>query len=143
MQSIDWNSLILLIVNDNLFYLIIVPDIEEKNNGSEKYFAGIAFLAILLVISFVIIACLVYKNRCKSPSRKPKEETTNDGNNSQDINSDPGRDDGSIYEEVDNEESTYTPLKFRTGDEDHDAYRPYTHLNEVQKDYVNQDETAI
>ena len=46
------------------------------------------------------------------------------------------------YEQVENEQSTYTALK-NPGERDDDDDHVYSHLNEVDNDYVNQKETGI
>ena len=63
-------------------------------------------------------------------------------NNSKDIYENPEtvKDDGN-YEQVKDEQSTYTALNRSGMDENDDHF--YTLLNEVQKDYVNQEETGI
>jgi uncharacterized membrane protein YgaE (UPF0421/DUF939 family) len=99
-------------------------------------------LAILLVISFVIIAYFIYQNRRFKSSASNPENKSKDRNNSKDICENPDKiQDDANYEQVENEESTYTALK-RTGKDENDDHL-YSHLNEVHKDYVNQKETGI
>jgi uncharacterized membrane protein len=110
----------------------------------ERYLAGIIniVLAVLLVISFVIIAYFIYQN-CQLKSSKAKPESkSKDKNNSKDIYENPDiirRD--ADYEQVENEQSTYTALK-KTGKDENDDHL-YSHLNEVHKDCVNQKETEF
>ena len=108
----------------------------------EKYLAGIIVLAILLVISIAIIAYITYQNRRLKSSKANPENKSKDRNNSKDIYENPDKiQDDANYEQVENEESTYTALK-RTGKDENDDHL-YSHLNEVHKDYVNQKETGI
>ena len=100
-------------------------------------------LAILLVISVVInISYFIYQNRRPKSTKANPENKSRDRNNSKDIYENPDKiQDDANYEQVENEESTYTALK-RTGKEENDEHF-YSHLNEVHKDYVNQKETGI
>jgi hypothetical protein len=100
-------------------------------------------LAILLVISVVInIAYFIYQNRRSKSSKANPENKSRERNNSKDIYENPDKiQDDANYEQVENEESTYTALK-RTGKDENDDHL-YSHLNEVHKDYVNQKETGI
>jgi hypothetical protein len=108
----------------------------------EKYFVGTIVLAILLVISFVIIAYLTYQNRRPKSLKANPENKSKDRNNSKDIYENPDKiQDDANYEQVENEQSTYTALK-RTGKEENDDHL-YAHLNEGHKDYVNQKETGF
>ena len=107
-------------------------------NG-EKYLAGIIVLAILLLISFVIIAYLIYRIRRLKSSKENSENKSKERNNSKDIYENPVKDGN--YEQVENEQSTYTALNRSRKDENDDHF--YAHLNEVHKDYVNQQETGI
>ena len=108
----------------------------------ENFLAGIIVLAILLVISFVIIAYLIYQNRRRKSSKANPENKCRDRNNSKDIYENPDKiKDDANYEEVENEESTYTALK-RTGKDENDDHL-YAHLNEGHKDNMNQKETGF
>jgi cytoskeletal protein RodZ len=100
-------------------------------------------LAILLVISFVIIAYFIYQNRRLKSSTSNPENTKNEGrNNAEEIDENPDND-AANYEEVENEESTYTALKRPgPGEEENDVHL-YAHLNEGHTDYVNQKETGF
>ena len=106
----------------------------------EKYLIGIIVLAILLAISLAITAYSIFqvcrlKSSRTNPANKSKESddlkhvyaipATNNQN----------------YEEAENEQSTYTALK-KPGERDDDDH-VYSHLNEVDKGYVNQKETGI
>ena len=108
--------------------------------AGEKCVAGIIVLAILLVISFMIIAYLIYQNRRLKSSKAKSENKSKERNNSKDIYENPVKDDGN-YEQVENEQSTYTALNRSRKDENDDHF--YAPLNEVHKDYVNQQETGI
>jgi hypothetical protein len=99
-------------------------------------------LAILLVISFVIIAYFIYQIRRLKSSKANPENKNKDRNNSKDIYENPDKiKDDANYEQVENEESTYTALN-RTGKDRTDDHF-YAHLNEVHTDYVNQKETGF
>ena len=110
----------------------------------ENYLAGIIVLAILLVISFAIIAYLIYQNRRRKSSKANPENKSKDRNNSKDIYENPDKiQDDANYEEVENEESTYTALKRPgPGKEENDDHL-YAHLNDGHKDYVNKKETGF
>ncbi len=116
--------------------------IGAEDAGGKYLVAGIIVLAILLVISFVIIAYLIYQNRRLKSSKENPENKDKERNNSQDIHENPEtvKDDGN-YEQVENEQSTYTALNRSRKDENDDHF--YAPLNEVHKDYVNQQETGI
>ena len=99
---------------------------EEENN-----FVGIIVVAILVAILIAIVVhliCKIYrlKSLLVNKSRQSNDLkhvyeilVTNDQN----------------YEQVENEQSTYTALK-KPGERDDDHV--YSHLNEVDKDYANQ-----
>ncbi len=111
--------------------------------NDEKYLAGIIVLAILLVILCVILAYFIYQNRrLKSSKENPDDNKDKERNDSKDIYEDPDKvkDDGN-YEQVENEQSTYTALNRSRKDENDD--HSYAHLNEVHKNYVKQQETGI
>jgi hypothetical protein len=94
-----------------------------------------------MVISFVFIAYLVYQIRLKSPTTQAEQNTTENGNNSENIIPDDSeRINASTYEQV-NDEQSYTGLN-RSGVEEYDD-RSYAHLNQVADVYVMQDETGI
>ena len=106
-------------------------------DGSKKYLIGMT-VAILVVILVVIIA--LYFNcqnrRRKSSSTAANVEKTNDVSNPQYIYDDVGN-----YEQVDDEQSTYTAIN-KPGEviDDH----LYAHLNEVtQNMYADQKETGF
>ncbi|CAB4027856.1 Receptor-type tyrosine- phosphatase F [Paramuricea clavata] len=104
----------------------------QKDTG-EKYLAGIIVLAILLVISFVIIAYFIYQNRRRKSSKANPENKSKDRNNSRDIYENPDNDDAN-YEQVENEESTYTALKRPGPGEEENDNHLYAHLNEGHTD---------
>ena len=100
-------------------------------------------LAILLVISVVIIAYFTYHvRRLKLSSTKANLKKTND--NSRDVDEIPNPGQGTNvdmnYEQVDNEQSTYTALKRLGKDEDEHAYG---HLSEVAEGCENQEEIRV
>ena len=96
----------------------------------------------MLVISFVITTYVVYKIRLNSSNTEENLEKTNDENSSQGTNDDPGgNDEASIYEIVDNEQSSYTALKVRPGEEEKNHV--YADLDKVKNDFVYQVETAM
>ena len=108
----------------------------------EKYLAGIIVLAIFVIILLVILAYFIYQIRRLKLSKANPENKSKDRNNSKDIYENPDKiKDDANYEQVENEQSTYTALK-RTGKDENDDHL-YSHLNEVQKDYVKQKETGI
>ena len=80
-----------------------------------------------MVISLVVSAYFVYQTRLKSSSTEAKPETTNSENNPRHIYDDTA--DGN-YEQVDDEQSTYTALK-RPGPGEKDDDHVYAHLNQV------------
>ncbi len=100
-------------------------------------------LAILLVILCVILAYFIYQNRrLKSSKENPADNKSKERNDSNDIYEDPDKvKDDANYERVKNEQSTYTALDRSRKDENDDHL--YSHSNEVQNDYVNQEETGI
>ena len=59
---------------------------------------------------------------------------------SKDIYENPDKNDVGNYEQVENEQSTYTALKRSENDQDNHVY---SHLNEVPTNYENQVETGI
>jgi Na+-transporting methylmalonyl-CoA/oxaloacetate decarboxylase gamma subunit len=108
----------------------------------EKYLAGIIVLIILVIILLVILAYFIYQIRRLKSSKANPENKSKDRNNSEEIDGNPDNDDAN-YEQVENEESTYTALKRPgPGEEENDGHL-YAHLNEVHKDYVNQKETGF
>ncbi|CAB4006567.1 Receptor-type tyrosine- phosphatase delta, partial [Paramuricea clavata] len=113
---------------------------DEIDDGSGKYLTGIIVLAILLAISFVIIAYFIYQTRrLKSSNVEANAETTNDENNSRHIYDVPV----SNCEHVEDEQSTYTALKRPAPGEVNDDHL-YGHLNQVLRNvYTNQGETGI
>jgi Na+-transporting methylmalonyl-CoA/oxaloacetate decarboxylase gamma subunit len=95
-----------------------------------------------VIILLVILAYFIYQIRRLKSSKANPENKSRDRNNSKDIYENPDKiQDDANYEQVENEQSTYTALK-RTGKEENDDHL-YSHLNEVHKDYVNQKETGI
>ena len=99
-------------------------------------------LAIPLVISFVIIAYFIYQIRRLKSSKANSKNRSKDRNNSEEIDENPGNDDAN-YEDVENEESTYTALKRPVPGEQENDNHLYAHLDEVHTDYVNQKETGF
>ena len=116
----------------------VPTDVPGNDDGSKNYLVGMT-VAILVVILGVIIALLYFicqKRRRKSSSTKANVEKTNEVSNPQYIYDDVGN-----YEQVDDEQSTYTALN-KPGEviDDH----LYAHLNEVtQNMYADQKETGF
>ena len=106
----------------------------------ENNFVGIIVSGILLGISLVIIVYLIYTIYRLKTSKENPEKTNKDTNDSKDIYENPANDDEN-YEQVENDQSTYRGLK-RNGKDDK-GDQVYSHLNKVQKDYMNQEETGI
>jgi hypothetical protein len=97
---------------------------------------------ILLIISLLVIAYLIYRNRRPKSSKESAENKSKGGNNFKEIYENPDKvKEDANYEQVEDEQSTYTALK-RTGKEEDDDHL-YGHLNEVHNDYANQRETGI
>ena len=95
-----------------------------------------------MIILLVILAYFIYQNRRLKSSKANPENKSKDRNNSKDIYENPDKiQDDANYEQVENEQSTYTALE-KTGKDESDDHL-YSHLNEVHKDYVNQKETGI
>jgi uncharacterized protein (UPF0333 family) len=95
-------------------------------------------VAVLVVILVVIIALYFIRQnrRRKSSSTEANVEKTNEVSNSQYIYDDVGN-----YEQVDDEQSTYTALN-KPGEVSDDHL--YAHLNEVtQNMYADQKETGF
>ena len=95
-------------------------------------------MVILLIISFIIIAYLIYR------LKRSKENKSKEKQNSKDIYENPDNVDGDYVVQIENEQSTYTALK-RPGEDENDDH-VYCHLNEVPNnnlDCVNQEETGI
>ncbi|CAB4027794.1 Receptor-type tyrosine- phosphatase delta [Paramuricea clavata] len=134
------------------------PDDEKQSGGcsegrsagtedGEKYLVGIIVLIILVIILLVALAYFIYQIRRLKSSKANLENKCKDRNNSKEIDENLDNDDANYdhanYEEVENEESTYTALKRPgPGEEENDVHL-YAHLNEVHKDYVNQAETGF
>ena len=108
--------------------------------GDEKYLVGIIAMAVLLVISMAITGYFICQNRRLKSLKKNPEKMSKEGNNSIDDHEIPAEDEGN-YEEVENEQSTYTALK-KPGERD-DNDHVYTHLVHTQKICVNQEESRF
>ncbi|XP_028402297.1 uncharacterized protein LOC114525264 [Dendronephthya gigantea] len=106
-------------------YTISVEKLKETGN----YVAGIIVLSILLFISLLIIAFLIYRYRTKSLNSETivENKPTNDKNDIDDGN----------YEQINEEQAAaiYTSLKWTGKKENDDAQ--YTHLNEVPMSTIN------
>ena len=90
----------------------------------------------------MIIAYLIYRIRRLKSSKANLDNKSKERNDSKDIYEDPDKvKDDANYEQVKNEQSTYTALNRSRKDENDDHL--YSHSNEVQNDYVNQEETGI
>ena len=90
------------------------------------YFAGIIVLTILLVISFVIIAYVICQNRRLKSSKANLENKSKERNLSTVIEKNPSNNGDGNYEQVEDEQSTYTALN-RGAKEENDDHL-YTHL---------------
>ena len=97
---------------------------------------------ILLIISLLINAYLIWQNRRLKSSKENSENKSKGGNNFKEIYENPDKvKEDANYEQVEDEQSTYTALK-KTGKEADDDHL-YSHLNEVHNDYANRRETGI
>jgi hypothetical protein len=115
---------------------------DRKGDDSEKYLIGIIILAILVTILFVCTVYFVYQIRQLKLSRiHTIVENSRDGDNSENIGDDRSVDNVNDYENVADEQSTYTALKMRKQGED-DAHI-YCHLNKVKHVGKNQKESGI
>ena len=113
---------------------------EAGNDRSETYYlVVIIILAILLVILVSIFTYCFWCNGRRLPNTR-EENKVNGTNDSADIYENPNKDDVSNYEDMaENEPSMYTDLNRPVVDPEH----VYSHLNEVQKDSVNENETVM
>ncbi|XP_028402634.1 uncharacterized protein LOC114525469 [Dendronephthya gigantea] len=114
---------------------------QREGEGCGNHLVGIIVLIILLVILLIIIAYLLFHrvHRLKSSSTTGNlERKTKDS--SKDIYENPNKNDVDNYEQVENEQSTYTALKRPGKDEDDHVY---SHLNQRQQEYQNQKETGL
>ncbi|XP_028402403.1 uncharacterized protein LOC114525343 [Dendronephthya gigantea] len=112
---------------------------EGEDRGN--LLVGIIVLIIILVILLIIIAYLLFHrvHRLKSSSTTGNlERKTKDS--SKDIYENPNKNDVDNYEQVENEQSTYTALKRPGKDEDDHVY---SHLNKRPQEYENQKETGL
>jgi FtsZ-interacting cell division protein ZipA len=115
----------------------VPTDVPGNDEGSKNYLIGMT-VAILVVILVVIIALyfICQKRRRKSSSTEANVEKTNEVSDPQYIYEDVGN-----YEQVDDEQSTYTALNKPGGVIDDHLY---AHLNEVtQNMYADQKETGF
>ena len=104
-----------------------VSGTNESDYRSRKYLAGIAILAILLVIACVIIAYFICQTR-KNLDNETNPETTNDASDdSSHIYEIPFTD---SYENIDDDHFKYTDLKLPAPGEPRDDHA-YGHLNET------------
>ncbi|XP_028397384.1 uncharacterized protein LOC114521168 [Dendronephthya gigantea] len=105
-----------------------------------NHLVGIIVLIILVVFSLVMNALLFHRiRRLKSSSTMKSLEKAS--HNLSDIYENPKKDDVNNYEQVEDEQSTYTALK-KSGKDKNDDH-VYSHLNKGKKDCKNQDETGI
>ncbi|XP_028402632.1 uncharacterized protein LOC114525467 [Dendronephthya gigantea] len=113
---------------------------QGEDDGRGNLLVGIIVLIILLVILLIIIVYLFHRvHRLKSSSTTGNlERKTKDS--SKDIYENPNKDDVDNYEQVENEQSTYTALKRPGKDEDDHVYG---HLNQRPQEYENQKETGL
>ena len=124
----------------NLKHLFPLFNFYIEVASVEKYLIGMIVLAILLAISLAIAAYSIFqvcrlKSSRTNPANKSKEN--DDLKHVYEIPATNNQD----YEQVENEQSTYTALK-KPGERDDDDH-VYSHLNEVDKGYANQKETGI
>ena len=98
------------------------------HKSDKGYLAGIAVLVIMLVTSCVINAYFFCQIQQKS-NTEAKPETTNDAIDSSDIYDMPIADDEN-YENVENDNLTYTPLKWPAPGQPSDEH-VYSHLHET------------
>ena len=97
---------------------------------------------ILLIISLLVIAYFIYEIRRLKSSKENSENKSKGGNNFKEIYENPDKvKEDANYEQVEDEQSTYTALK-RTGKEEDDDHL-YGHLHEVLHDNANEKETGI
>ncbi|XP_028416861.1 uncharacterized protein LOC114541076 [Dendronephthya gigantea] len=115
----------------------IVEDTEEDCAGN--HLVGIIVLAILLVISVVINAYLIYRFHPLKSSHITKN-MENNKDSPKGVYENPDKDDVNNYEQVENIQAAYTALQ-RSGKDDNDN-QAYAYLNEVPKD-KSQAETGI
>ena len=94
----------------------------------------------MLVMALVSNAYFIYQNRRLKSLKETSENNSNERNDSKDMYENPVKDEEN-YEKVENEQSSYTALK-KPGERDDDDH-VYCHLDEVQKDNPNQQETGI
>jgi uncharacterized membrane protein len=113
--------------------------VPKNDDGSEIYLVGIIILAILLIILVFILTYFICQNR-RLKSKANLENKTQSRNISDDTYHYADKDDGS-YQDVKNEQPTSTALE-RPGDEEN-ADHIYSQLNEVQNDYVQEEETGM
>lgn len=108
----------------------------------ESYRYGLIALAVIVVILLIIIAYFVYQNRTLKKSIDEIKQSAKSRNIIRDDVShagqidmnDEGNDDMN-YDDVRNDEETYTALD-RTGKEDEDHV--YCHLNSIQQENVSE-----
>jgi flagellar basal body-associated protein FliL len=115
----------------------VPTDVPGNDDGSKNYLIGMT-VAILVVILGVIIALYFncQKRRPKSSSTEANAEKTNEVIDPQYID-----DDGGNYEQVDDEQSTYTALN-RRGEVSDDHL--YAHLYEITQNMrADQKETGF
>ena len=98
---------------------------------------GIIILAILVVILMAILSYLIYKIHQLKSLQASKSKESNDSKHDYEIPVTNGQN----YKQVEYEQSKYTALK-KPGERDDDDH-VYSHLNEVDKGYVNQKKTGI
>ena len=111
-----------------------------KEEECENNFVGIIVLAILVAILLAIVAYLICKIHRFKSLKGNLANKSKEGNDLKHVYEIPVTNDQN-YEQVGNEQSTYTALKKR-GERDDDDH-VYSHLNEVDKGYANQEETGI
>ena len=116
-------------------------NVQIEVASAEKYLIRMTVLEILFAISLAITAYSIFQVcRLKSP-RTNAANKSKERNDSKDDYVIPATNEKN-HEQVENEQSTYTALK-NPGERDDDDDHVYSHLTEVDNDYVNQKETGI
>ena len=105
----------------------------------EKWFVGIIVLANFPDY-FIGDHCLSYRSNSSTQIIKKSSENKEERNYSKDDKVISATNDGN-YEQDENQQYTYITLK-KAGERGGDNH-VYSHLNEVQHDYVNQEEIGI
>ena len=111
-----------------------------KEEECENNFVGIIVLGILVPVLLAIVTYLICKIHQFKTLKGNLANKSKEGNDLKHVYEIPATSDQN-YEQVGNEQSTYTALK-KPGERDDDDH-VYSHLNEVNKECMNQKETGI